>query len=96
MGIELTKEVVTDKIEILEDGSLQVRKATYLCENGVRKALIGYHRIAYSPGTDIGTEDERVQVHAKTAWTDDVVKAYQEKSAASAVDAEVSAIKALA
>lgn len=75
------KEVVVDKIEVLEHGHIQVRRATYYVENGVR-TLAGFHRIAYEPGVDVKHEDARVQDVATIMWTPDVVRAHQDRVAA--------------
>lgn len=77
----LTKELVIDQIEILEGGHIQVRRATYILEDGVRIAGPSYHRVAYVPGDDIKGEDPTVQAHARTAWTSDVVNAYHTRMA---------------
>lgn len=73
----LTKETVIDKIEILEGGSIQVRRASYILEDGVRISGPSYHRAAYSPGADITGEDAKVQAHATTAWTPEVVARHE-------------------
>lgn len=75
----LTKETVIDKIEILESGHVQVRRATYVLEDGVRISGPNYHRVAYDPGANISTEDVRVRNHAKTAWTPEVIAAHRER-----------------
>lgn len=73
----LSKEVVVDKIEILEDGAIQVRRATYILEDGVRISGPSYHRAAYSPGADVTGEDAKVQAHATTAWTPEVIASHK-------------------
>lgn len=40
----LSKETVIDRIEITENGSVQIRHATYFLEDGVRVAGPHYHR----------------------------------------------------
>lgn len=80
----LSKEIVVDKIEILETGHLQVRRATYAVENGQRIGLLGYHRVAYDPGAAIDHEDARVKALAKATWTQEVVQAHMDKIAAMA------------
>ena len=75
----LTKETVIDKIEILEDGTLQVRRATYVVEDGIRIAGPMYHRVSYPPGADTSSEDDRVKAHAAIAWTLTTVAAFRAK-----------------
>jgi hypothetical protein len=82
----LTKEVVIDKIEVLELGQLQVRRATRVKEDGVVLST-SFHRHVVNPSTkasgswadtDISGEDARVQAVANATWTDSVKTAYQE------------------
>ena len=82
----LTKEIVVDKIEVLEMGQVQVRTATKVKEDGTVLSS-SYHRHVVVPSTktgdtwgdtDISGEDARVQAVANATWTDSVKKAYQE------------------
>lgn len=82
----LTKEVVVDKIEVLEKGHLQIRRATYILEDGIRISGPSYERIAYVPGSDISKEDKKVQDISAIAWTADVVQAYKDFVAANKID----------
>lgn len=62
----LTKDTVIDKVEVLEDGAVQVRYATYLVEDGVRGPLLGYHRQAFGSQEAIPDEaPEKVRDIAK-------------------------------
>jgi len=82
----LTKEIVVDKIEVLEMGQVQVRTATKVKEDGTVLSS-SYHRHVVVPSTktgdtwgdtDISGEDARVQAVANATWTDSVKTAYQE------------------
>jgi len=81
----LTKEIVVDKIEVLEMGQVQVRTATRVMEDGVQLSQ-SYHRHVLAPSTymgntwsdtDISGEDARVQAVATATWTAEVKTAYQ-------------------
>ena len=81
----LTKEIVVDKIEVLEMGQVQVRTATRVKEDGTVLSS-SFHRHVLSPSTktgdtwgdtDISGEDARVQAVANATWTDSVKTAYQ-------------------
>ena len=83
----ITKEIKADKIEVVENGRIQIRTATIIKENGV-EITRSFHRHAIDPSdkssgswqdTDISNEDERVQAIANATWTDEVKKAYQDK-----------------
>ena len=82
----LTKETVVDKIEVLENGIVQVRTATRVLEDGVQLSS-SFHRHFLEPSTkdsgswadtDISGEDARVQAVATATWTSAVKTAYQE------------------
>ena len=83
----LTKETVVDKIEVLEDGQIQVRTATRVLEDGTQFSQ-SFHRHVLAPSTktgdtwgdtDISGEDARVQAIATATWTSAVKTAYQEQ-----------------
>jgi hypothetical protein len=82
----LTKETVVDKVEVLENGVVQVRTATRVLEDGVELSS-SFHRHFLEPSTkdsgswadtDISGEDARVQAVATATWTSAVKTAWQE------------------
>jgi hypothetical protein len=75
----LTKETTLDKIEVLEDGQIQVRMALYVLEDGVRLTEPQYRRTVVVPG-DVTTHlPARVQAVAQTVWTPAVLAAWRQK-----------------
>ena len=88
----LTKEIVVDKIEVLEIGNVQVRTATRVLEDGVELSS-SFHRHVISPqlrtgyekdvsagtwaATDVTGEDARVQAICTASWTAEVIAAYK-------------------
>ena len=81
----ITKETVVDKIEVIENGILQIRSAIRIKEDGVQISQ-SYHRHILTPktktpsgwgDTDISGEDARVQAVATATWTAEVKTAYQ-------------------
>ena len=72
----LTETIIIDKIELVENNSIQVRTATIIEKDGVEIAKT-YHRHVVSPGDDVSNEDPRVQAIANAIWTDEVITAYQ-------------------
>lgn len=64
----LTKETVIDLIQVTERGVVQVRRATYIVEDGVRVAGPNYDRASYMPDADVSAEDPKVQAIAAAAW----------------------------
>jgi hypothetical protein len=77
----LSKQSVIDRIEVLEDGELQVRRAVRVFDDADLVAE-RYSRVVYVPGTDVTTLPPRVQVIANAVWTPAVIQAYREKLAA--------------
>jgi len=82
----LTKEIVVDKIEVLEMGQVQVRTATRVLEDGVQLSS-SFHRHVVNPSTkasgswadtDISGEDARVQAVANATWTAETKTSYQD------------------
>jgi hypothetical protein len=65
----LMKETVIDRVEILEDGRLQVRQATYIVEDGVRIFGPNFHRTSLPKDhtAELTTVAKRVQEIASEA-----------------------------
>jgi len=72
----ITKEFIVDRIEVIENGSVQVRTKTAIMEDG--KQISGtFHRHVVAPGDDYSAEDARVQAICEATHTAEVVAAYQ-------------------
>jgi len=88
----LSKVTVVDKIEALEKGSVQVRTATRVLEDGVELSS-SFHRHVVDPqvrsgyekdvsagtwaATDVTGEDARVAAICTASWTAEVIAAYK-------------------
>ncbi len=82
--MELTKQIVVDKIEVLENGCVQVRTLTSILEDG--QPISGtYHRHVVAPGADYSNEDARVQAICAATHTPEVIDAYNAATAAQGV-----------
>ncbi len=80
----LEKIEIVDRIEVLENGSVQVRTKTAIMENG--NQISGtYHRHVVTPGADYSGEDARVQAICAVTHTADVISAYNAAIAAQGV-----------
>lgn len=71
----LTEKTIVDKIEIVENSSIQVRIATVIEKDGVELTRT-FHRHVVAPGADITNEDPKVQAIANAIWTDEIIAAY--------------------
>ena len=76
----LEKQISVDLIEVIENGSIQVRTKTAILEDG--KAISSqFHRHVVVPGADISAEDAKVQAIASAVHTPEVIAAYQAEQA---------------
>ena len=74
--MSLEKVILIDLIEIIENGSVQVRTKTAIMEDG--KQISGnFHRHIVAPGADVSNEDAKVQAICAVIHTADVIAAYQ-------------------
>ena len=72
----LEKVQIVDRIEVVENGSVQVRTKTAIMENG--KQISGnFHRHVVAPGDDYSAEDAKVQAICAAVHTAEVIAAYQ-------------------
>ena len=72
----LTKEKIIDQITITENGTVLVREATRIMEDGVELSKT-YHRNSFAPESDVSGQPQNVQDHCNVAWTPEVIAAYK-------------------
>jgi hypothetical protein len=72
----LEKIVSVDLIEVIENGSIQVRTKTAIKEDGVEISS-KFHRHVVVPGADVSGEDAKVQAIAASIHTAEVIAAYE-------------------
>jgi hypothetical protein len=77
----LNKTEVVDKIEVLENGTIQVRCATRIDEDGAVLSS-SFHRHVLAPGDDLTDQDPKVVAIASAVHTPEVVSAYEAQMAA--------------
>ena len=80
----LEKVEIVDRIEVVENGCVQVRTKTAILENNVEISG-SYHRHVLAPGDDYSNEDARVKAICAAVHTADVVAAYKAAQAAQGV-----------
>lgn len=80
----LEKVIVVDRIEVLENGCVQVRTKTAIVEDGTQISG-NFHRHVVAPGDDYSNEDARVQAICAATHTADVIAAYEAATAAQGV-----------
>lgn len=76
----LTKTTIVDLCEVVENGTIQVRTATRIMEDG--KILSqSFHRHCVTPGQDYSQEDAKVQALCAAVHTPECIAAYETSSA---------------
>ena len=74
--MSITKTTAVDQITVTENGIVLYREATRVVENGNEIAKT-YHRTSLTPGQDLTGHPANVVAICNTAWTAEVVAAYQ-------------------
>lgn len=68
----LTSRVIVGKLELLEDGRIQMREDTIIEQDGV-EVIRTYHRRVLEPGDDVSAHEKRTQDVCAAVWTAKVV-----------------------
>jgi hypothetical protein len=72
----LEKIQIVDRIEVVENGAVQVRTKTAIMEDG--EQISGtFHRHVVVPGDNYSAEDAKVQAICAAVHTPDVIATYQ-------------------
>jgi hypothetical protein len=80
----LEKIQIVDRIEVLENGCVQVRTKTAIVEDGQQISGVFYRHVV-APGADYSGEDARVQAICAATHTPEVIAAYKAATAAQGV-----------
>lgn len=72
----IDKKVFVDQITVTENGIVLYREVTSFIENDVELSRT-YHRISLAPGQNIEGHPKNVVDICNTAWTPEVITAYQ-------------------
>jgi hypothetical protein len=82
--MSLEKVISVDLIEVVENGTIQVRTKTAIMENGesISESL---HRHVVVPGADYSAEDAKVQAICAAVHTSEVIAAYKELQNANSI-----------
>jgi DNA-binding transcriptional LysR family regulator len=80
--MSLTKTTSIDQITVTENGIVLYREATRIMEDGNELSKT-YHRTSLTPAQDLTGVPANVVAICNTAWTPEVIAAYQAQVAAS-------------
>ena len=72
----LEKVQIVDRIEVVENGCVQVRTKTAIKEDGIEISS-KFHRHVVAPGNDYAGEDARVQAICAVTHTANVIESYK-------------------
>ena len=79
--MSLSKETVVDQITVTENGIVLYREATRIMEDGTQLSQT-YHRSSLTPGQSLEGVPTNVAAICNTAWTAEIVAAYEAQQAA--------------
>jgi len=79
--MSITKEKVIDQITVTENGIILYREATRIMEDGIELTKT-YHRSSLTPGQNLTSVPEKVAAICNTAWTREIIDAYNETTGA--------------
>ena len=77
----LTETKVVDKIEVLENGVVQIREVTRIMKDGTEIAHT-YHRWVLAPEADLTGQPANVVAICNAAWTPEVIAGYKAQQTA--------------
>ena len=72
----LTEKIEIDKIEVVNNWNIQVRRATTIEKDGVFVSKT-FHRWVLTPDMDIMNQEQKVKDICNAAWTPEVRSAYE-------------------
>ena len=79
--MSIIKTTTVDQILVEENGTVLYREATRIMEDGVQLSQT-YHRSSLTPAQDLAGVPANVVAICNTAWTAEVIAAYQAAQAA--------------
>jgi hypothetical protein len=82
--MSIQKITAVDQIEVVPNGSVQVRTKTTIMENDLEISS-SFHRHVVAPGDDYSNQDERVKSICAATHTTEVIEAYKAAIAAQGV-----------
>ena len=71
-----TETKVIDQITVTENGIVLYREATRILKDGVEVSKT-FHRTSLTPGQDLTGQPDNVVAICNTAWTQEIIAAYQ-------------------
>ena len=82
----LDKQVLIDRIEVVENGTVQVRQATIITEDGNQISRT-FHRWCIVPSQDYSDQEDKVKDICRVTHTPEVIAAYKAQQEANRLGA---------
>ena len=73
----LTENKQIDRIEVVENGIIQIRQATIIERDGEFVSRT-FHRWVLTPDSDISGQEQKIQDICNVAWTPEIKSAYKQ------------------
>jgi hypothetical protein len=86
--MSLNKQIKIDQIEIVENGTVQVRQATIITEDG-KQISRTFHRWCIVPSQDYSDQEQQVQDICKVSHTPEVIAIYKAQQEANRLGASL-------
>ena len=80
----LDKQTVIDRIEVVENGTVQVRQATIITEDGNQISRT-FHRWVITPSQDYSDQDDKVKAICQVTHTPEVIATYKAQQEANRI-----------
>jgi hypothetical protein len=80
----LDKQVLIDQIEVVENGTVQVRQATIITDNGNQVSRT-FHRWCIVPSQDYSDQDDKVKAICQVTHTPEVIATYKAQQEANRI-----------
>jgi hypothetical protein len=74
--MSLIEKIITDKIEIIENNFIQIRKANIILKDGV-EINRSFTRYVLKPGDDVSNEEQKIKDIANILWTEEIINNYK-------------------
>ena len=84
--MSLDKQTIIDQIEVVENGTVQVRQATIITEDGNQISRT-FHRWVITPSQDYSDQEQQVQDICKVTHTPEVIATYKAQQEANRLGA---------
>ena len=80
----LDKQVLIDRIEVGENGTVQVRQATIITEDGNQISRT-FHRWCIAPSQDYSDQEDKVKAICQVTHTPEVIATYKAQQEANRI-----------